>query len=128
MSENNHCEMKKNKKVLLRERKRHTARRIESARFADGGRGVPHPVLDGGGGGYPIQSWMGGRVPHPVLDGGTPSSPGWYPPPLFRPGMGCPHPDQGQGTRPRPPPPPTSVDRLKILPSLILGMRAVKFF
>ena len=53
------------KKVLVRERKRHTAHCVASARFADGGggtpsslgqgRGVPHPVLDGG-------------VPHPVLD------------------------------------------------------------
>ena len=44
-----------NKKVLLRERKRHTADRLASTRYADlspdGGRvGVPHPVQDGGGG------------------------------------------------------------------------------
>ena len=54
------------KKVLLRERKRHTARRVASARYA---------VLSNGG--YPIQSWVGG-VPHPVLAGGTPSSPGGW--------------------------------------------------
>ena len=61
------------KKVLLRERKRHTARRVASARYAD-------LSPDGGGGGrYRIQSLMGGGgVPHPVLDKGcTPSSPGW---------------------------------------------------
>ena len=38
-----------NKKVLLRERKRHTAHRVASARYAtlspDGGGGVPHPDL-----------------------------------------------------------------------------------
>ena len=73
-----------NKKVLLRERKRHTARRVVSARYAGG---VPHPVMVGGtpfshGGGYPIQSWWGGY-------------PG-YPPPS-RPGMGYPHhPDHHQ--------------------------------
>ena len=52
-----------NKKVLLRERKRHTVRRVASARYAalspDGGWGVPRPVLDWGGGKY-IYSWMGG--------------------------------------------------------------------
>ena len=58
-----------NKKVLLRERKRHTARRVASARYADlssdGEGGMPHPVLDRG---YPI----------PSLDRrGTISSPGW---------------------------------------------------
>ena len=35
-----------NKKVLLRERKRHTARRVASARYT--GEGVPHPVMVGG--------------------------------------------------------------------------------
>ena len=46
-----------NKKVLLRERKRHTARCIASTRFAD-----QFPDR------YSIQSWMGGGggVPHPV--------------------------------------------------------------
>ena len=58
-----------NKKVLLRERKRHTARRVASARYADlsrGGtpshvRGVPRPMSGRGGtpshvrgGGYPV--------------------------------------------------------------------------
>ena len=47
------------KKVLLRERERHIARRIASARYASGG-----------GGGYPIQSWWG--VPHPVMVGRYP--------------------------------------------------------
>ena len=86
-----------NKKVLLREHKRHTARRVASARFADWG-GVPHPILDGGGvpstprprsgwrgtpsnlgrgacprsgrggGGYPIQSWTGGYPPSAEWD------------------------------------------------------------
>ena len=55
--------------VLLLERKRHTARRVASARYAalspNGGGGVPHPVLDRGG--YPIQS---------LIRGGTLSSPG----------------------------------------------------
>ena len=47
-----------NKKVLLRERKRHTTRRVASDPYA------------GDGGGYPIQSWWG--VPHPVMVGGYP--------------------------------------------------------
>ena len=91
------------KKVLLRECKRHTTRRVASARctaLSYGGRGggvLPHPVLPGR---YPIQSWPGwgtqsspgwggtpsghGQgVPHPVMDGVTPSSPG---------GGGVPHP------------------------------------
>ena len=73
-----------NKKVLLRERKRHTVRHIVLALLiclltwgstpSSLGRRVPHSVLDRG---YPIQSWLG--VPHPVLDGGTPSSYGGYP-------------------------------------------------
>ena len=101
------------KKVLLRERKRHTARHIESARYA---RGVPHPVMvvgypssHGGGvphplmrisptiqtwpGGYPIQSWWG-WVPHPVMMGvGTPSSHG-----KGVPQVPSRHPDLGWGT------------------------------
>ena len=50
----------------------HTARRVASARFADGGK-LPHPLLDGGipsslgWGGYLTQSWTGG----------IPSSLGW---------------------------------------------------
>ena len=49
-----------NKKVLLRERKRHTARRIASTCYA----ALSHPDLVGR---YPIQTWSGG----------TPSRPGW---------------------------------------------------
>ena len=60
------------------------------------GGGVPHLFLDWGG------------VLHPALDRGVPQ----YPP--------CP--DLGWGT---PPPSPASVDRLKLLPSLILRMRTV---
>ena len=75
------------KKVLLRERKRHTARRVASARYATlggggtpsshGGWGVPHPVMVGGG---TISSHGWGvvpRVPSPTIQtwpGGTPSS------------------------------------------------------
>ena len=61
-------EISHNKKVLLREHKRHTARRVASARYAvlsNGGGGTPSSH---GGGGYPIQSWWGG----------TPSSPDWW--------------------------------------------------
>ena len=43
-----------NKKVLLRERKRHTVRRVASARYA---------ALSNGG--YPIQSWWGGTLVPP---------------------------------------------------------------
>ena len=150
-----------NKKVLLRKRKRHTTRRVASACYA----GLSP---DGGGGGYPIQSWMGGGgstpsspgwgIPHPVLGGGTL---GYLPvstwdltwtgvPPIktWDRGTPCPdvgmrypppHPDLGMGYLPPPvqtwdwvPPPhlqgrvpPTSVNRLKILPPLILRMWAV---
>ena len=52
----------KYKKVLLRERKRHTARRVASARYAALSNG-------GGAGGYPIQSWWG--------EGGTPIQSWW---------------------------------------------------
>ena len=61
------------KKVLLRERKRHTARRVASARYADPSRGVPHLRS----GGYPVPC-LGGLpipglgVPHPK-SGGAPS-------------------------------------------------------
>ena len=50
-----------NRKVLLHERKRHTARHVSS---------TPLLFLSGG---YPIQSCW--RVPHPVLLEGSPSSP-----------------------------------------------------
>ena len=99
-----------NKKVLLRERKRHTARCEASARYAGGGRGypiqswwgeglphpvmvgVPHPVMVGGtpsshGGGYPIQSCWGGTLGPPYHL----PSPWGYPPPS-RPGWGVPPP------------------------------------
>ena len=85
-----------NKKVLLREHKRHTARHVASARYAalsayrEGEGVVPHPVLDGGG-----------DVPHPVLYGGCTPSQGtphldlgcgapinWMGYPLPGPGMG----------------------------------------
>ena len=75
-------ENKHNKKVLLRERKRHTARRVSSApRYAGGGRypipglgGVPHPRSKGG---TPSQVWgvlspRSGGVPSP-RSGGLPS-------------------------------------------------------
>ena len=86
-----------NKKVLLRERKKHTARRVASARYAalsewvgegdtpsmvwgdmpsQGGgypilEGVPRPGLDGGGV-YPIPGWRG-YPSHVLMVGGTPS-------------------------------------------------------
>ena len=106
-----------NKKVLLRERKRHTARRVTSARYAalcNGGvpwvGGTPSQV---GGtpsqvGGYPI-SGPGG---YPILgQGGYPISGRGYPisvlgvhwvPPPYRPGWGVPwvtpYPDLRWGT------------------------------
>ena len=101
----------RNKKDLLRERKRHTARCAASARYA-GERGGPHPVMVGRGtpvmvGGYPIQSWWG--VPHPVMVGrypiqswwgGTPHHPDLargYPRYLPDLGTGTPCPDLGWG-------------------------------
>ena len=95
---------------------RHTSRRVASARYAalSNGEGVPHPVLDRGMGGYPIQSWPGGypihscwgrypRIPPiqtwdgyplcPDLEWDTPlphSDLGWSTP--------HPHPDLGWGT------------------------------
>ena len=61
----------KNKKVLLRERKRHTACRVASARYAGGGGVVPRPVMVG----VPHPVMVGG-VTHPVMVRGTPSSHG----------------------------------------------------
>ena len=80
----------KEKKVLLRERKRHTARRVASARYVDlsPDRGVPYPA--DGGGGYPSSPGLG--VPHPVL-GGTPFQV-WT--------GGTPHPDLGWRYPPSP--------------------------
>ena len=133
-----------NKKVLLRERKRHTTRRVASAHFADWGgvpwvtpcprsgrgvphsadrgdpilltRGYPHPRSGWGYLGVPLSwSWMGYPSP-PRQQNGIPPIQTWdgIPP--------TPLPDLRWGT---PPAPPASVDRLKILPSVILRMRAV---
>ena len=114
-------EINKNYKVLLRERKRHTARRVASTRYAAlsnpdlVGGGVPHPDLVGGRGVTPpppSRPGLGG-VPHPdLVRGGTPSKPGqggtatiqtWsggypgLPPTPSRPGWGVPHPDLVRG-------------------------------
>ena len=60
---------KNNKKVLLRERKRHTARRVASNRCVPGpGGGLPG--LRSGGGGYPVLG-LGGALPGP-RSGGVP--------------------------------------------------------
>ena len=62
--------MIKNKEVLLRERKRHTARRVAStpsAGLPPKGAGYPNPVLTGG---YTHPFLAGGGYPHPVLVGG----------------------------------------------------------
>ena len=56
----------------MRESKRHTARHVASARFAD--EGVPHPALDGDTPGFPNHR-SGWGVPHPVLDGRVPGVP-----------------------------------------------------
>ena len=72
------CVVNKNKKVLLRERKRHTARRVASTCYA----ALSNPDLVGG---YPIQTWLGVSWVPPTIQtwlgrGGTPSRPGWgYP-------------------------------------------------
>ena len=131
-----------NKKVLLRERKRHTARRVAvaSACYSGGGEGgtmgTPPtwtwdgvPPLPGPGMGYPpTQTWD--RVP-PYLDlgWGTPlPRPEMGYPPYLDLRWGTPYPDLRWGTSPLPrlemgyPPPPASVNRLKILPSPILRM------
>ena len=104
-----------NRKVLLRERKRHTTCRIASARYADGG-GVPHPVLVGGVphpvmvGGLPHPVMMVERgLPHPVMVGGSPRPGMGYPPtqtwdrvPSHHSDLewSTPHPDLGWGTPP----------------------------
>ena len=131
-----------NKKVILRERKRHTARCVASTRYAccsvqwGAEMGYPPPDM-----GYPLD--MG----YPSLDMGYHPRHGylpwtWGPPPRWGtpPEMGYPrtwdgvppYPDLKWGTPPTSdlrwgkPPPPASVNRLKILPSPILRMRAVK--
>ena len=117
--------------------------------------GVPHPVMNGRypiqswTGGVPqdtplSQVWLGGGTPsslglHPFCWwGGYPGIPpswswmGYLPPPISR--MGYPSClDLGRGTPPTPsgpgmgyPLPPATGNRLKLLPSLILRMRAVK--
>ena len=103
-----------NNKVLLRERKRHTARRVASTRHAvpvgvppspcpdlDRGGGVPHPadwgrgypflVMEGGT--PPILTWDLDRgVPHPA-DRGVPQVP-----PIQTRDGGTPHPHLGWST------------------------------
>ena len=74
------------KKVLLRERKWHTARRVASAHFADGGVPQVPPCPRFGCGGYPIQFWMGDTL-------GSPPSQVWMGDTLGTP----PHPRSGQG-------------------------------
>ena len=64
-----------NKKVLLRERKRHTDRRLAS---------TPSVVLTGGGGGYPITGQGGIRIQ------GTPRIQGWMGVPPVQGWMGVP--------------------------------------
>ena len=126
----------KNKKVLLREHKRHTARRVSSARYAgrEGylvpgpGRGVPGPRSGEGGylvpglGGYPdpgrggVPSPRSGGVPHPRSGDYPIPGLGRYPIPGLggtpsRPGQGggegVPHPDLVRGWGvPQVPPPP----------------------
>ena len=106
-----------NKKVFLRERKRHTACRVASARYAAlSPDRVPHPRPRG----CPIQTWMGylptwtwNRVPSSHQDGVPHWSPGWGTPhqldgvPLDL-GCGTPH----QLT---PPPQPPMVNRQTFL-------------
>ena len=116
----------KNKKVLLRERNRHTIHRVASARsaaaavFWRGGGVPPHPVPTGGGGsrGVPPSSSEGG-VPHTDLTGVPPPPPsGWMgvlpvgtgwgllpPIQLWQGGWGYPSPVGGWGY-----PPPPGVD------------------
>ena len=62
------------KKVLLRERKRYTAHRVASARYAGGWGGGGTPSSHGGG--YAIQSWWGGMPSSHDGGEGTPSSHG----------------------------------------------------
>ena len=89
--------MNKKKKVLLRERKRHIARRVVSTRFAAlsrGRGGYPYSVLTWGDYAHPVLMG-GGGVTHPVLNwggGGTPYWPGRRtpPPPHHQTGWGNP--------------------------------------
>ena len=140
-----------NKKVLLHERKRHTACRIASAHNAalsNGGYpiqswvgGTPSSLARGYPiqswlGGYSIQFWLGGSPSSPDLGWGTPSSPGQGGTPSS-PGQGCtqgnPLSRLGMEYSPSRPgmgyPLPQSrcglTHKVKILPSPILQMRAV---
>ena len=99
-----------NKKVLLRERKRHTSRRAASARFADGGGGTPSSP---GQGDTPSSLGQWGVPRNMILDEGTthqqngvsPPIQTWdgIPPSISRMGYSPPpHPDLGRGT-PSPP-------------------------
>ena len=101
----------------MREDKRHTARRVACAHFADMGevtpsnpeQGVPHPVLDGGGTwgtpdpdlGWGIPHQQDGVSLHPNLGWGIPPVQQWdeVPPPMSA-GWGTPCLDQGWGTPP----------------------------
>ena len=97
------------KKVLLRERKRHTGRRVSSTPD------VPY------GGGTPIQSWL--RVP-PISQMEVPPPPSStleYPPSPPA-GWGYPPPHWADGVPP--PPPRVWTDKLKTVPSPILRIRA----
>ena len=138
------------KKVLLRVRKRHTARRIASTRCAglvgggvppgldlgrrynphlDLGRGTPHLDLGreypppGPGKGYPPHLDLGRGYPPPGPGKGVPPTWTWEgvtPPQTWD---GVPPSSAGRGT---PPPRCGLTHRLKILPLPILRMRAVK--
>ena len=124
-----------NKKVLLRERKRHTDRRVASTRYAAlPGVGTPTPVgvppppaswmgyppRPAGWGTPPPASWMG--YPPGQLDGVPPPA-SWmgYPPASW---MGYPPPASWMGTPPRPLRCELT-DKLKILPPLVLRTRSV---
>ena len=121
--------MKINKKVLLRERKRHTDRRVSSTPSVIRG-GVPPPTRSDGGGGRlpdvghppvrvplvrvpPVQVWQGGvQVGHPR----SYPPPGWldlagYPPSLARSDRG------GGGGYLRWYPPPSWLDLARYPPS-----------
>ena len=124
-----YLQLMNNKKVLLREHKGHTARRVASARYC-GGR-VPHPVMVGGTPGTPpptIQTWLGYPLPPPSRPG-----PGGYPryPPPHHPDLAgvTPPPPHHPDLAGLPPPPPSRcwlTNKLKTVPSPILRMRAVK--
>ena len=87
-----HCNSKNNKKVLLLERKRHTARRVAS---------TPNVILTGyppgrvpsqqgtPPAGYPLAGYPPSRVPPQQ---GTPLSPAGYPPSRVPPQQGSPFP------------------------------------